>query len=126
MTGKEVSAARAEGEPLFPVAEPGSAVSPGTRTCSFATSPGLTTIPVEVPSVMVPDVTSWAVIVMLGPALFSETELLNVTVPADMAALAGGEKCGSLDESETVSAEETGLKLASTACTVAERVVATV
>jgi len=51
------------GVPVLPVIVPAAAVSPGISSCSFAKAPGFTVVEVPVLAVIVPLVTSVAVIV---------------------------------------------------------------
>jgi hypothetical protein len=115
VTLNEVPAVCAEGVPVLPVALPGSAVSPGTSSWSFVKAPALTVIDGDVLAVLLPSVTSVAVTVF-EPAVFRVT--LNVFVPATSAALAGSDAFTSEDVIPTVSVDETGFQLASTALTV--------
>ena len=70
----------------MPVAVPGAAASPGTKSCSFANEPTLTAIDALVLLVMAPWVTSDAVTVAL-PAVLSVT--LKLIVPETKAASEG-------------------------------------
>ena len=102
--------------PVFPLALPGEAVSPGTKSCSFVNPAALTVIEELVLAVLVPSVMSVAVTVPL-PAVFKVT--LNVLVPATSAALAGKVAFRSLDVIPTVSVTLfTRFQFASTALTV--------
>src|SRR5438132_87472 len=87
VTEKEGPAGPAEGEPVFPVVEPGTAVSPGTRSCSFVAVPGLTVIDGEVSLGSGLPPVSVAVIVQSAAARLSCTE--NVFVPETSAASPG-------------------------------------
>ena len=73
---KGVAAVWVVGVPVRPVGEPGTAVSPGTRTSSRAKAPALTTIEPLVPLFEEP-VTP----IVCVPAALSVTALLNVFVP---------------------------------------------
>ena len=57
------------GVPVLPVAVPGAAVSPGTRSCSFAKAPALTVVGGLVFAVFAPSVTLVAVIVAVPAVL---------------------------------------------------------
>src|SRR5438477_286138 len=81
VTEKAAPAVRAIGAPVFPVAEPGAAVSPGTNNCNFTKAPASTVIAGLVSAVLVPSVMSLAVTVRL-PAELSVT--LKVWVPPTM------------------------------------------
>ena len=61
VTENGVPAVRADGVPVFPVALPGAAVSPGTSSCSFVNAPALTVVEGEVLAVLVASVMSVAV-----------------------------------------------------------------
>src|SRR5262245_41018421 len=50
VTLKAVPAVWVDGVPVLPVALPGAAVSPGTNSCSFVNTPGLTVIGELVPA----------------------------------------------------------------------------
>src|SRR5207248_1976910 len=69
VTLKEVPAVRAEGLPVLPVALPGSAVSPGISSCSFAKVPALTVVDGLVLAVLVPSLASVAVTVLAAAVL---------------------------------------------------------
>src|SRR5439155_2911091 len=56
VTLKAVSAVSAVGEPVLPVAVPGAAVSPGTKSCNFTNAPAFTVIEAVVLEVFVPSV----------------------------------------------------------------------
>ena len=101
--------------PVFPVAVPGAAVSPGTSSCIFVNAPPLTVIDGLVFAVFVPSVMSVAVTVH-EPAVFSVT--VNVFVPATSAALAGNVAFASLDVMPAVSVLLTMFQFASTELTV--------
>src|SRR5439155_745692 len=58
ITLKAAPAVCTVGVPVFPVAEPGAAVSPGASTCNFAKTPTLTVIEGLVFAVLVPSRTS--------------------------------------------------------------------
>src|SRR5437773_226070 len=116
VTLNAVSAVRAVGDPVLPLAVPGAAVSPGTNTCIFTNAPALTVIEGLVLAVLVPLVTSVAVTVLL-PAVFKVT--LTICVPATRAVLAGWTSFVSVVLMPTVSAAVvTVFQLASTALTV--------
>ena len=74
----------AVGDPVFPVAEPGSAVSPGARICNFVNEPALTVIDGVVSGDFDPSLVFVAVMVDV-PAVGKVTEA-NETVPDDNAA----------------------------------------
>ena len=103
------------GAPVLPEAVPGAAVSPGRRIWSFAKAPALIVAAGLVLAVIAPLVTSVDVKVAVPP-VFGVTE--NVLVPATSAALAGSAALASVEVMPTVSVEETGFQLASTALTV--------
>ena len=103
------------GVPVFPVALPGDAVSPGTRTCSFANAPGLTVIEGLVLFVIAECVISDAVIVA-APAVLRVT--LKVCEPETRAALAGKLAFPSVEEIPTESFVVMMFQRASTAFTV--------
>ena len=86
VTLKAALAVCADGAPLFPVAVPGAAVSPGANTWSFAKSPALTAIAGLVLAPLVPSLISLAVTVAL-PAVFSVT--LKLWLPDTKAAFGG-------------------------------------
>src|SRR3989440_514416 len=90
----------AVGVPVFPVAVPGAAVSPGTNNCNFTSAPALTGIAGLVLAVLVPSVLSVAVNVPL-PAVLSVT--LKLWVPPTKAALAGNAAFASLEVIPAVS-----------------------
>src|SRR5262245_23446667 len=81
-----VPAVRGEGEPVFPEADPGAAVSPGISSCTFVKAVGMTEIGALVLAAIPGCVTSEAVTVRF-PAARSVT--LNEAVPAESAALGG-------------------------------------
>jgi len=87
VTLKAVPAVCAVGAPVLPLAVPGAAVSPGARICSFAKAPAVTAINGLVFAVLLPSLTSVAVIVKL-PTVLNVT--LNVLVPATKKPFAGG------------------------------------
>jgi hypothetical protein len=116
VTLNDVPAVWLLGEPVFPDADPGDAVSPGTISCSFANAPATTVMAALVLAVFVPSVMSVAVTV-LDPAVFSVT--VNAFVPATMAAFAGSVAFASLEVIPTVSVLLTTFQFASTAFTVA-------
>jgi len=68
VTLNAVPAVRAVGVPVLPVEVPGAAVSPGTSNCSFTNGPLLIVMEELVLAVLVPSVTSLAVMVCVGPA----------------------------------------------------------
>jgi hypothetical protein len=105
----------ADGDPVFPLAVPGAAVSPGTSSCSFVNAPALTVIEGEVSAVFEPSVMSVAVTVF-DPAVFNVT--LKFFVPPTSAAFAGSDALLSDEVMPTVSVEETRFQFASTAFTV--------
>src|SRR2546422_143294 len=115
VTVNAVPAVRALGLPVFPLPVPAAAVSPGTRSCSFANAPAVTVIDGLVFAVMPPLVISVAVTVAVPP-VFSVT--LNVFVPATSAAFAGKVALASDEVIPTVSVELTTFQAASTAFTV--------
>src|SRR5436309_1957573 len=82
------------GDPVFPLTEPGAAVSPGTSNCSFTKEPALTLMDELVLAVRVPSVMSLAVTVR-APELFSVT--LKVWLPLTSAALLGNTALASDD-----------------------------
>src|SRR5712691_6027368 len=86
VTVNAVPAVCAVGVPVFPLPVPAAAVSPGTKSCSFASVPTFTVIDGLVFAVLLPSVISVAVTVAV-PAVFSIT--LKVLVPATSAAFAG-------------------------------------
>src|SRR5262249_26203285 len=104
------------GAPVFPLIEPGPALSPGTRICNLAKVPGLTVIAGLVLAALVPSDRSVAVKVVL-PAVIRVT--LNDCVPAFSEALEGIVALASVEviPMESV-ALETRFQLASTALTV--------
>ena len=110
-------AVAAVGSPVFPVALPGAAASPGTSSCSFATAPVVTEMPGLTFAAVAGVVTSLAVIVR-EPAVFSVT--LKLFVPATSAVFAGTEAFVSLDVIATMSMMIvlTIVQFASTALTV--------
>jgi len=61
VTVNAVPAVSALGLPVFPLADPGAAVSPGTRSCSFVNAPAITVIDGLVFAVLLPSVRSLAV-----------------------------------------------------------------
>src|SRR5438132_1529009 len=81
VTLNELPAVCALGVPVLPVALPGSAVSPGISSCSFANVPTLTVVDGLVLAVLVPSLESVAVTVF-EPAVFSVT--VKVGVPAEI------------------------------------------
>ena len=100
----------------MPVADPGEAVSPGTRSCNFVNAPALTVIEGLVFAVLVLSEKSEAVRVAL-PAVLNVT--LKVCAPLASAMFAGSAAFTSLDVSVTVSVTlVTMFQLASTALTV--------
>src|ERR1044071_8642520 len=102
--------------PVLPVAVPGTAVSPGTSNCNFASAPALTVIAGLVLFVLLPSVTSVAVSVC-EPAVLSVT--LNEFVPLTSAASAGNTAFVSVALMSTVSVTVlTKFQNASTALTV--------
>ena len=101
--------------PVLPVAVPGAAVSPGSRSWSFANAPALIVVDGLVLAVIEPFVMSVAVNVAV-PAVFGVTE--SVLVPATSAALAGSVALASVEVMPTVSVELTTFQFASTALTV--------
>ncbi len=115
VTVNAVPAFCAAGVPIFPLAVPGAAVSPGASSCNFANGPALTVIAALVLIVLVPSVTSLAVTVEL-PAVLSVT--LNVCAPLTSAVFAGKLALLSEEVIPTVSvAFVTTFQLASTALT---------
>jgi hypothetical protein len=82
-----------DGVPVFPVDEPGTAVSPGTRSCSFVNGPALTVMDGLALSDFEPSVTSLAMTVSV-PAVLSV--MLNVRVPEASSALLGRMAFGSV------------------------------
>ena len=115
VTLKAVPAVRALGVPVFPVAEPGAAVSPGMSNCSFTNVPAFTATEALVLGAMPPLVTSLAVTVW-APEVLDVT--LKVLVPATKAALAGSTALASLELIATVSFVLMTFQPASTALTV--------
>src|ERR1043165_3822863 len=85
----------AEGVPVFPVAVPGAASSPGASNCSFTNAPELTVMEELVLAVLVPSLTSLAVTVRV-PVLLSVT--VKVWLPPAHAALdgKGGRVCAAV------------------------------
>src|ERR1041384_7620901 len=79
-------AVRAVGAPVLPVALPGEAVSPGTRSCNLANAPAFARMAALVLAAIPVCVVSEAVTVAL-PLVLSVT--LKVRVPLDSAPLAG-------------------------------------
>src|SRR5262249_2539270 len=104
-----------DGVPVFPVALPGAAVSPGTSNCNFANTPVFTTIDGLVFAGIAEWVTSLAV-TLVAPAVLSVT--LKLLVPLTRAALAGNPALASLELIVTVSLVPTTFQFASTALTV--------
>ena len=101
------------GVPVFPVADPGAAVSPGAKICNFANEPTFTVIEGLVFAVFVGSVTSDRVSVPL-PTVRRVT--LKVLAPETSAAFAGNAALLSLERIPTVSvAEFTRFQFASTA-----------
>src|SRR5207247_1310113 len=100
VTLNAVPAVCPDGVPVLPVAVPGAAVSPGTKSCNFASAPTLTVIEGLVLAVLLPSSRSVAVTVAL-PAVLSVT--LNVLAPLTSAALAGPALAGSEELIPTVS-----------------------
>src|SRR5436190_2114058 len=98
--------------PILPVALPGEAVSPGTRSCSFVDAPAVTVIAELVFAVSAPSV---AVIVRL-PAVLSVT--VKSLVPATSGAAAGRTAFASLEVRVVETVELTRFQFASTAFTV--------
>ena len=116
-----VPAVCAVGEPVLPVADPGAAVSPGTRSWSFVNAPALTVMDGLVFAVFDPSEISVAVSVLL-PAVFSVT--LKVLVPLTSAALAGRDALASFEVIPTTSVTLlTMFQFASTAFTVTVKAV---
>ena len=104
------------GVPLFPVAVPGAAVSPGARSCNCTKRPAFTVIIPLLLADLVPSVTSLAVIVAL-PAVLRVT--LKFFVPPARAAFAGKAALASDEVTEAISVTEaTTFQFASTAFTV--------
>jgi hypothetical protein len=106
----------AVGVPVLPVALPGSAVSPGSSTCSFVAVPAFTVTDADVPAVRGDPFWSVAVTV-------HEPAVLNVRlksfVPPTNAAFDGRVACESLELIATVCVtEDTRFQFASTAFTV--------
>ena len=73
---------------------PGAVLSPGSRTCSLVTAPGLTVISGLVQAVLVASVTSLAVTVQLPAVLFVRAKTF---VPETKAAFAGNTSFASLE-----------------------------
>ncbi len=94
VTKNDEPIAALSGVPVFPVGEPGSAVSPGTRTWSLFIAPGFTVIDEVTPAVIPPFVRSVAVTVA-GDAVLNVTA--NVCVPPDNVLLAGSTAYTSLE-----------------------------
>jgi hypothetical protein len=103
------------GVPVFPLAVPGAAISPGTSSCNLANAPGLTATDELVFEAMPPWVTSEPVTLALA-AVFSVT--LKVFVPATNAEFAGSTALASLDVTATTSLVLIRFQFASTAFTV--------
>ena len=100
----------------MPLTVPGAEVSPGANNCSFVNVPALMVIEELVLGVLVPSVTSLAVIVR-PPAVLQVT--VKVCVPPINEALAGNRALLSLEVILTVSvAVEMIFQFASTALTV--------
>src|SRR5438552_37462 len=112
VTVKALPAACAAGVPVFPMALPGAAVSPGARICSLVNGPELTITEGLVLAVIPVCVTSEAATVAL-PAVFSVK--LKLPVPLTRAALAGKTALESLEVIATVSFVPITFQLASTA-----------
>src|SRR3954470_20153875 len=115
VTLNDAAAVCADARPVFPEADPGAAVSPGSRICTFANAPALIVVDGLVFAVLEPSVKSVAVTVALT-AVFAVTE--NVFVPATSAAFAGSAAFKSELVIAIVSVEVTGFQFASTALTV--------
>src|SRR5438445_65547 len=103
------------GVPVLPVLVPGAAVSPGSRSWSFATAPTFTVIEALVLLAIPACVTSEAVKVQVPPVLLVTAKAL---VPDTNAALAGNVALGSVEVIEIVSLVLTRFQFASTALTV--------
>ena len=117
VTLKTAPAVCAVGAPVLPVDVPGTGVSPGSSTCSFAKAPRFTVMAGLVFAVLVPSSTSVAVTVRVPPAVRNVT--LNTWVPPTKAALGGKVALGSVVVMPTVSPmAPTRFQLASTAFTV--------
>jgi hypothetical protein len=112
---KDAPAVCGEGVPVLPVALPGAAVSPGTRTCNLLKTPALTVIDELVLARMATWVTSEAVTVVL-PAVLRVR--LKTLVPLVNAAFTGNVAFASLEVIATVSFVLTIFQFASTALTV--------
>ena len=94
VTAKDDPAVCAEAVPLFPVAAPGTAISPDNKTCKLLNKPLFTVITGLVLGVFVPSSISVAVMVAV-PAVRKVT--LNAAVPDTRSALAGRTAFGSVD-----------------------------
>ena len=109
-----VPAVRELGAPVLPLALPGDAVSPGTKSCSLAKAPAPTLIDGLVLAVIAECVTFEAVTVAL-PAVLRVT--LRTFVPFTSAVLAGNDEFASLEVMAIVSLVLTRFQLESTALT---------
>jgi len=115
---KAVPAERVEGVPVFPVAVPGAAVSPGNNICNLLKAAAFTVVEGLVFAVRLVVVTSEAVSVR-EPDVFNVTEKLFV--PDTNAAFAGNSAFASVDVNFITSlAELTTFQAASTPFTVTE------
>lgn len=115
VTLKELPAVCAVGVPVLPLAVPGAAVSPGSKSCNFVNAPPFTLIEGLVLLVTVVCVTLEAVRVAL-PAVLRVT--LKFLLPPIRAVLGGRAALASLEVIETVSFVLTTFQNASTALTV--------
>src|SRR4051812_31405856 len=115
VTLNDAAAVCADGLPVLPEADPGAAVSPGSRIWSFANAPALIVVDGLVLAGLEPSVESGAGAVGV-PAGFAVTE--KGFVAATRAAFVGSAALASLEVIAIVSVEVTGFQLASTALTV--------
>jgi hypothetical protein len=87
------------GVPVFPDSVPGTADSPGRRTCSLVAAPAFTVAAVPVDAVN-GDEPAWSVAVKVGvPAAFTVTG--KVPVPDESAAVAGSTAVAEVDVTAT-------------------------
>ncbi len=115
VTVKAVPAVWAFGDPVLPVDVPGTAVSPGSSSCTWVNAAALTVTDELVLAVMPACVVSEAVTVR-PPAVLRVT--LKFCVPATNAALLGKTALASLEVMATVSLVLIKFQFASTALTV--------
>jgi hypothetical protein len=104
--------------PVFPVAVPGAALSPGKSNCSFENAPALVVTGGLVFEVLVPSLIS-LVVTVKEPAVFKV--IVNDLEPAISAALAGRPAFPSLEVMPQVCVLLTMFQEASTALTVTEK-----